>query len=185
MFNLSTQEVVLSIEKSPILQKNGIIYQEYHNFFGNNILKELENLENLNFVQLEKQLDRPRLRVDYSDEIMKKIKLFFMQTPITKALEKKFNTDLNFDSVDIWQDKPGYYLGPHTDDLRIKLALQFYLGNDNNVGTSLFDKDDNVLKTFEYKFNSGYALLNNEVSRHGTTTKVTNGLRKSMYVRYS
>ena len=69
-----------------------------------------------------------------------------MQTPITKALEKKFNTDLTFDSVDIWQDKPGYYLGPHTDDLRIKLALQFYLGNDNNVGTSLFDKDDNVLK---------------------------------------
>ncbi|SVB73155.1 uncharacterized protein METZ01_LOCUS226009, partial [marine metagenome] len=77
--------VVLSIEKSPILRKNGIIYQEYHNFFGNNILKELENLENLNFVQLEKQLDRPRLRVNYSEEIMKKIKLFFMQTPITKA----------------------------------------------------------------------------------------------------
>ena len=47
MFNLSTLEVVLSIEKSPILRKNGIIYQEYHNFFGNNILKELENLENL------------------------------------------------------------------------------------------------------------------------------------------
>ena len=185
MFNLSTQEVVLSIEKTPVIKEKQFVYQEYHNFFGNNILKELETLVNLNFVQLEKQLDRPRLRVDYSEEVMKKIKLFFMQTPITKALEKKFNTNLSFDSVDIWQDEPGYYLEPHTDDSRVKLALQFYLGNDNNVGTSLFDKDDNVLKTFEYTFNSGYALLNNEFSRHGTTTKVTNGIRKSMYVRYS
>ena len=184
MFNLSTQEVGLSIENSPLENLNGIIYQEYHNFFGNNTLKELENLENLNFVKLEKQLDRSRLRIDYSNELMKKIKLFFMQTPITKALEKKFNTDLSFESVDIWQDTPGYYLESHTDDSRIKLALQIYLGNDNNVGTSLFDKDNNILKTFEYKLNSGYALLNNDVSRHGTTSKVTHGLRKSMYVRY-
>ena len=47
MLHLSTQEVVLSIEKSPLLVKQGIVYQEYQDFFGNNILKEMENLEDL------------------------------------------------------------------------------------------------------------------------------------------
>ena len=182
MFNLSTLEVVLSIEKTPVIEEKQFVYQHYHDFFGNSQESELD-IGNLNFVKLEKQVDRPRHRVDYNDNVMKKLKIFFMHSAITNALSKKFNTNLRFDSVDIWQDDQGYYLGPHTDDSRIKLALQIYLGNDNNVGTSLFDKDDKILKTFEYKFNSGYALLNNEVSRHGTT-KVTNGLRKSMYVRY-
>ena len=183
MFNLSTQEVVLSIEKTPLVKLNGIVYQEYHNFFGNSMLEELKNLEDLDLVQLERQLDRPRQRVEYTEDIMKKVKLFFMHTSIKGALEKKFNTNLKFSSADIWQDKPGYHLEPHTDDPRIKLALQIYLG-DNNVGTSLFDKDNNVLKTFEYKLNSGYALLNTSDSLHGTTTKVESGLRNSMYVRY-
>ena len=183
MFNLSTQEVVLSIENSPLTKLKGIVYQEYHNFFGNSMLEELKNLEDLDLVQLERQLDRPRQRVEYTEDIMKKLKIFFMHSKITNVLAKKFNTELQFDSVDIWQDKPGYYLEPHTDDPRIKLALQIYLG-DNNVGTSLFDKDNNVLKTFEYKLNSGYALLNTSDSLHGTTTKVESGLRNSMYVRY-
>ena len=55
MFNLSTQEVGLSIENSPLTKLNGIVYQEYHNFLGNSVLKELKNLENLNLVKLEKQ----------------------------------------------------------------------------------------------------------------------------------
>ena len=185
MFNLSTQEVVLSIENSPLIKLNEIYYQEYHNFFGKDVMKELVNLENLNFVKLEKQFDRSRHRVDYNDNIMKKLKIFFMHSAITNALSKKFNADLQFDTIDIWIDKPGYYLEPHTDDSRIKLAIQIYLGEDENVGTSLFDEEGNVCKTFEYKLNSGYALFNNKFSHHGTTTKVESGTRKSMYVRYS
>tara|TARA_Y100001972_G_scaffold28330_1_gene34835 strand:+ start:190 stop:339 length:150 start_codon:yes stop_codon:yes gene_type:complete len=34
MFNLSTQEVVLSIQKSPLKVVRGTIYQEYPKFFG-------------------------------------------------------------------------------------------------------------------------------------------------------
>ena len=183
MFNLSTLEVVLSIEKTSVIEEKQFVYQHYHDFFGN--LQELElDIGNLNFDSLENQENHPRKRLSYNEKLSKQLHVFFMNSKITNALAKKFNTNLRFDSVDIWQDELGYYLEPHTDDSRIKLALQIYLGNDNNVGTSLFDKDDKILKTFEYKFNSGYALLNNEVSRHGTATKVTNGLRKSMYVRY-
>ena len=42
MFNLSTQEVVLSIEKTPVIVKNKIVYQEYHNFFGNSFLEKIK-----------------------------------------------------------------------------------------------------------------------------------------------
>ena len=189
MFNLSTQEVVLSIEKSPLLVKQGIFYQEYQNFFGNDILDELKDTENLKtkaFTYSGHDVIPGRNLIDYSETISKKMKIFFSGAKITKSLETKFNTDLKFSSVDVWTDNPGYFLPPHTDDPSIKLSLQIYLGEGPNVGTSLFDSNNNILGTFEYKFNCGYALLNNEVSIHGLADKVpNNNLRKSIYVRYS
>ena len=186
MLHLSTQDVVSSIEKSPLMVKQGIAYQEYQNFFGNNISKEIKDTEKMATVKLEKQHHKPRSRIDYSETLMKKLKIFFSNSKITKSLSTKFNVPLQFENVDIWLDSAGYFLSPHTDDSRIKLALQIYLGNETSVGTSLFDSDNNVLETFRYKFNSGYALLNNAVSLHGTTGAVAeNNLRKSLYVRYS
>ena len=105
-----------------------------------------------------------------------------MNSNITEALEKKFNTQLQFNSADIWIDNKGYKLEPHTDDSRIKLSLQIYLSN-NNEGTSLYDKDGNMQYTFPFKFNSGYALYNGVYSHHGVE-EVENDGRLSLYVRY-
>jgi len=186
MLHLSTQDVVSSIEKSPLMVKQGIVYQEYQDFFGNNISKDIKDIEKMTTVKLEMQHHKPRNRIDYSETLMKKLKIFFSNSKITKSLSTKFNMPLQFESVDIWLDSAGYFLSPHTDDSGIKLALQIYLGEGPSVGTSLFDSDNNVLETFQYKFNSGYALLNNAVSLHGTTGAVAeNNLRKSLYVRYS
>lgn len=186
MLHLSTQDVVSSIEKSPLMVKQGMSYQEYQKFFGNNISKEIKDIEKMTTVKLENQHHMPRNRIDYSETLMKKLKIFFSNSKITKSLSTKFNMPLQFESVDIWLDSAGYFLSPHTDDSRIKLALQIYLGEGPSVGTSLFDSDNNVLESFQYKFNSGYALLNNAVSLHGTTGAVAeNNLRKSLYVRYS
>ena len=183
MFNLSTQDVVQSIEIAPLVNLNGILYQEYSNFFGKSVLDRLSNLTDVDYVDLELQSHLPRKRISYDSEIMKVLKIFFMSSAITTTLEKKFKTALAFASVDIWKDSAGYNLLPHTDDHRIKLALQIYLG-DNNVGTSLYDSENNVIKTFEYRTNTGYALLNNTFSLHGTTGKSTHGDRTSVYVRY-
>jgi hypothetical protein len=181
MFNLSTQDVVLSIGKAPLVNLDGIIFQEYQDFFGNGF--NLPELKNRNFVKLEFQEDLPRMRLDYKHDLMKSIKVFFMNTNITHALENKFSTELKFESVDIWIDDEGYALAPHIDDAKIKLALQIYLG-DNNVGTSLYINDETV-KTFEYTFNSGYALLNNSKSLHGLDKPVQKAGRISLYARYS
>ena len=160
---------------------DGIIFQEYQDFFGNGF--NLPELKNRNFVKLESHEDLPRMRLDYKDDLMKSIKVFFMNTNITHALENKFSTELKFESVDIWIDDEGYALAPHIDNGKIKLALQIYLG-DNNVGTSLYINDETV-KTFEYTFNSGYALLNNSKSLHGLDKPVQKAGRISLYARYS
>ena len=181
MFNLSTQEVVSSIEKSPIKTDQGTIYQEYRDFFGRKFV--LPKLENRNFEKLEGQESWPRARLDYNDDLIKKIKICFMNSKITRALEIKFKTNLNFDSIDIWMDGKGYKLAPHVDNERIKLSLQIYL-SDGNKGTSLYDGQGNIRYTFPFRFNSGYALYNNVHSHHGLEEIVKNG-RISLYARYS
>ncbi len=182
MFNLSTQDVVLSIENAPLVNLDGIYFQEYENFFGNNF--SLPDIEESKFVKLEMQEDFPRKVLDPNDILKKKLQIFFMNKRITNALAKKFELELKFEYVDVWQDLPGYYLPPHTDNERIKLALQIYMG-EHDVGTSLFDTNDKLLKTFKFVHNSGYALYNNSVSRHGTSGTATQNKRTSVYVRYS
>ena len=181
MFNLSTQEVVLSIKNSTLVNLEGLLYQEYTNFFGKNFVAP--DIKGRSFVKLERQEHLPRVRLDYNDQLMRRIRIFFMNKNITNALATKFNTYLKFESVDIWVDNKDYSLTPHVDDSRIKLALQIYLG-DNNKGRSLYN-EDNIVKTFEYKFNSGYALLNNAKSLHGIDGNIDKDGRISLYARYS
>ena len=180
MFNLSTQEVVLSIENSQVENHKGIVYQKYPDFFGKTNKFVIDKKEN--FEKLENQHDLNRKKLPKNDEDMKKITVFFMNSRITQALEKKFHTDLKFESVDLWIDGRGYKLAPHVDDKRIKLHLQVYL-SDNNKGTSLYDSNGNVLFTFPFQNNYGYALLNNQSSHHGVE-EIENDGRISLYVRY-
>ena len=181
MFNLSTQEVVLSIEKTPVIKEKQFVYQHYHNFFGN--LQELElDIGNLNFDSLEDQEKFPRKRLSYNEKLSKQLHIFFMNSKITNALAKKFNTDLRFESVDIWIDNKNYELLSHIDNSGIKLALQIYLSEDN-IGTSLYNKDKKI-KTFTFESNSAYALLNTKNSFHGVD-KIEKDGRISLYVRYS
>ena len=182
MFNLSIQEVVLSIEKTPVIKEKHFVYQHYHNFFGN--LQELElDIDNLNFDSLENQENYPRKRLSYNEKLSKQLHIFFMNRSITSALEEKFEMDLKFKSVDVWIDNKGYHLPPHTDNSSIKLALQIYLSN-NSIGTSLYDLNKEKIHTFQFKINFGYALLNNKDSFHGANTVKEDG-RLSLYARYN
>ena len=180
MFNLSTQEVVLSIEKSPLEVFKGIVYQKYPNFFGNTFDFNFGKREN--FEKLENQTKFNRVKLPKTEIDMKKLTVFFMNQRITQALEKKFNTKLKFDSVDVWMDGKGYKLIPHVDDSRIKLHLQVYLSNDNE-GTSLYTPSGELLYTFPFKANFGYALYNNVYGYHGVEEIEKDG-RISLYVRY-
>ena len=182
MFNLSTQDVVLSIKNTPLVNLDGLIYQKYDNFFGNSFELPFDNKEN--FIKLEYTENKNRSKIDDSDVDIKKLKAFFMNSKITKTLGQKFGTDLKFESLDVWSDGKGYSLVPHVDHPTIKLHLQIYLSN-NSVGTSLYrkNKKDKIL-TFTFEKNKGYGLLNNEHSVHGVDLVTEDG-RISIYARYS
>jgi hypothetical protein len=181
MFNLSTQEVVWSIEKAPLVNLDGKIFQQYENFFGENF--NLQVLEESDYVKVTGQEHLNRVSLAQQNEEMKKIRIFFMNSKITEALGKKFGMDLKFDSADYWVDGEGYVSEPHRDNHIIKLHVQIYLSDDNQ-GTCLYDEEENKLHTFEFKRNFGYALVNNDKSLHGVPRLSKNG-RKSLYVRYS
>ena len=87
MYNLSTQELVLSIEKSPLLEKHGIVYQEYTNFFDNLLISKIKNeIDNLKLVKLEQQETIARQRADYNETLCKELKIIFLNQKITQAL---------------------------------------------------------------------------------------------------
>ena len=84
MFNLSTQDVVLSIENAPLVNLDGLIYQEYDNFFGNNYELSFDN--NKNFEKLDKQkgeINFQRVKLKDDDMDIKKLKVFFMNSKIS------------------------------------------------------------------------------------------------------
>jgi len=181
MFNLSTQDVVSSIEKTPIINEGNFVYQHYYNFFGNTDSFDLD-FDKIKFDRLENQQDLPRKRLSYNEILSKKLHIFFMNSQITKALENKFLTKLKFTSVDYWIDDKDYFLLPHVDNDSIKLSLQIYIG-ENHPGTVLFDNNKR-LHTFTFENNCGYAMLLDDKTFHGLEYPVKSNGRKSVYVRY-
>ena len=195
MFNLSTQEVVSSIEKAPLVNLDGLLYQEYDNFFGKTY--ELSIPEDEDFEQLVNQEDVPRVVLSKKSKVSRQLAIFFMQSKITDVLNKKFGVDLKFASVDVWIDGKGYSQPPHLDDKRVKLHVHVYL-TENSVGTSLYSTNitgsearclnetdpRKKIHTFKFSANKGYALLNNDKSWHGVDEVKEDG-RISLYARYS
>jgi len=181
MFNLSTQEVVSSIENSPLVNLNGAFFQEYQNFFGSEYDLQVGKQQDYQKLPMQEHLNRVVLGQQSTE--MRKIKVFFMNQKITESLAGKFGVPLTFNSVDYWIDGKGYYNYPHRDDASIRLHLQVYLSDDNQ-GTCLYSKDKKEVHTFPFRRNFGYALLNNENSWHGVPELQHDG-RKSLYVRYS
>jgi hypothetical protein len=184
--------VVKSIKKSPLVNLDGLFYQKYDSFFNQQLLDMLDlderNLKCESLQQHDIDTRINRKRVSYTEKISKELNIFFHNKKITNALEEVFSETLLPEQADIWFDHPGYSLNPHIDDNRIKLSLQIYIDNSEQPGTALYDnyieQKGKKLVNFDYKKNSGYALLNNSKSFHATEYAVRDGVRKSIFVRY-
>jgi hypothetical protein len=202
MYNDSVDFVVKSIQKTPLVNLNGLIYQEYQDFFDDVWLEKLKiDTKSIKLEKLNNQETKKRARVHYEEKISKELNIFFRNNKITTCLEDIFMTKLKPNSSDIWIDYPGYSFKPHTDDPSIKVALQIYIGEGNHPGTTLYSipeptklkgknidiaervSDKDKIYEIKYKKNKGYGLLNNEMSCHGVSP-VIDGERISVYARY-
>ena len=200
MHNDSVDFVVKSIQKTPLVNLNGLIYQQYEDFLDEFMVNKIFNEHTgFEFDTLETQEHKPRRKLSYQSKLSKELKILFSNVKIKHALEKIYNTALKFSSCDLWQDGVGYFISPHVDDSRIKLALQIYLNDSKSSGTKFFSPTvsnisesqkwkkeylQHEVKEIYYKKNCGYSLLNNQNSFHGTMPNVGDS-RLSIYVRYS
>ena len=190
MFNDSINFVAQSIEKSQLVERNGCYYQRFQDMLPESLLSELVKLDtsSCSVVKLEKQEHMSRVRVDYSEAISKKLNIIFKSSKIKNILEHKYKLKLYRQTTDIWFDSIGYNLSPHIDDTRLALSLQIYLDTEKDIpGTALYDAetDDIPFCVFKYVKNTGYSLLNNDRSWHGTEFAMNSDkIRKSIYIRY-
>ena len=186
MLDNNIKFVVQSIEKAQLVNLNGILYQQFDNFFDKDTLEMLSfDKQTVSVSKFALQENRPRFAVNHNEKIHKHMTIMFRHRSIREVLENKFDVKLKGSSVDIWFDSPGYRLEPHTDFHNIQLSLQIYLGDPPNPGTSLYGEDGTIIKTFDYFKNNGYSLMNNEVGLHGVNGEILeNNLRKSIYVRF-
>jgi len=106
---------------------------------------------------------------------------------VFRALEQEisviFSTQLKFQSVNFWQDSPGYTIDPHLDNNRISVAVQVYINEaDPLLGTEMY-KDGNVFYKLPWISNTGYILNNTPDSIHGMQTAGTTS-RQHVYAIY-
>ena len=186
MSNDSITFLVQSIEKSTIIEKNQFVYQKYVNFFDESTLKKITSgIDQLKFEVLPKQKHLPRVKSSNSNTLIRELDLTFRNVQVINALRKKFGSEIELSSVDIWVDNKGYHMPPHVDDASIKLSRQIYLDNGTHPGTSLhLTKDENYADKFDSALNSGYALSNNKLSYHSVEYPVIADGRKSLYLRF-
>lgn len=199
MYNSSVDFVVKSIQKSPLVNLNGLIYQKYQNFFDDIWLEKIKKeCVGQSYESLEKQEHKPRKKLSYSSILAKELKILFSNVKIKHALEKIYNTELKFSSCDLWNDSVNYFLVPHCDDDRILLSIQIYLSDCGAAGTKFFKSTvsnvtetnlwkneylEHEIKEIKYIRNNGYSMLNNFQNWHGVAPNQVND-RLSIYVRY-
>ena len=104
-------------------------------------------------------------------------------------LSKILNKDLNnaFVRLEIISDKKGFWLKPHKD-ISEKLMTMMIWANPYNeseiLGTDLYDKDLNKVKTIPYKHNYGYFLSSGPNTWHGMEKKEIKKERRCLQVNY-
>jgi hypothetical protein len=127
MLNSSIKFVVRSIEKAQVVNLNGILYQQFNNFFDHETMEMLSfDKHSVSVGKFVLQEHKPRFAVNHDEKIYKHMTIMFRHQSIKEVLENKFDVKLKSSSVDIWYDGPGYRLVPHTDFHDIQLSLQIF-----------------------------------------------------------
>ena len=119
-------------------------------------------------------------------ELLPRVTLPWLTNGVSDEVWHMLNTldfsrfKFKFLNVSIWKDLPGYCIGPHIDNIRVKAAMQIYLNDlPKELGT-WFEETE-----IPYVQNSGYIMNNQYRPAHGMKHPVPDGLvRYSLYARF-
>ena len=168
------------------------------------LMNELSKVElkDISWTKMEWQEDWKRRKLEVeSDSVFKQIEKEINSQ--AKLIGAVIGRTINNISVTFWLDLPGFTVTPHIDNPKVDNALQLYLKDCNNAGTSFYNPKDSEIETkddeqfwhyigdkvpsslrhtFNCVKNTGYIMLNNEKQLHGVpTTLDKDDLRLSAY----
>jgi len=113
-----------------------------------------------------------------------------LQSKITYLkISNLINKDLSnsFVRLEIICDKKGFWLKPHKD-IPEKLMTMMIWANpyseSENLGTDLYDKNYDLVKTVKYLHNNGYFFSSGKDTWHGLEMKKINKERRCIQVNY-
>ena len=108
---------------------------------------------------------------------------------VYKIIGSLIDKDLNnsYVRLEIIGDKKGFWLKPHKD-IPEKLVTMMIWANpyeeSEELGTDLYDKDLQIVKTVKYKNNSGYFFSSGNDTWHGLELKKIKKERRCIQINY-
>lgn len=149
-------------------------------FFRDGIVSGGQALPYRCFVQASNSKDYPHM-VNLINELKSKDTYGYIGELLKKDLTNSYIR------IEIICDRPGFWLKPHCD-IKEKLLSCLVFTNPyyeaEYLGTDLYDKNLNKVKTIPYKNNSGYFFSSNENSWHGCEKKVIKIERRAVQINY-
>ena len=111
----------------------------------------------------------------------------------SKSFSEKISDLLNKDlsksyvRLEIIGDKKGFWLKPHKDIEEKLMTMMVWTNPYNeseNLGTDLYNKDFQIIKTVKYKHNHGYFFSSGQDTWHGLETKEIKQERRCIQINY-
>lgn len=114
---------------------------------------------------------------------------FLQKKEVVNKISTLLNKDLSssFVRLEIIGDKKGFWLKPHKD-ISEKLMTMMIWSNPYNesdkLGTDLYDKNFNIVKTIQYIHNNGYFFSSGTDTWHGLEIKEIKKERRCIQINY-
>lgn len=87
--------------------------------------------------------------------------------------------------IELCSDAPGFYLENHVDIPEKLLTLLVFVGEGPEYwGTSIFDNDNEYVRTVPFRHNAGWLTHKNAGIVHGVRENTIDGYRKSVIINY-
>lgn len=147
---------------------------EVENFLPNTLVDQL--------VEFSQQSDVPWKKQEMQEHLSRQGISWLPGSPIETA-HNYFNnlemfSHLSFKGITLWKDDKDFWMAPHLDNDRVKIAVQIYLDNRNSPGTQFKDR------LIKYGRNRGYIMYNNADMLHSVPKQVPHEGRLSVYALY-
>jgi hypothetical protein len=124
-----------------------------------------------------------------STDLIKEIEEFAQSQEVKLTIGSVIDKSLEFSTVDLWIDRPGYQIQSHCDlatEPKLFYAIQIYMADEliPSIGTMFHSHDGGPLFNLVYKNNCGYVMDRGDKIFHSLNPVPNNVDRYSVHIKY-